>query len=86
MSVQTSRRYVVEALFLGLGVLLTPTDAWAYVDPGTGSYLFQLAAAGLLAGIYTMRSYWRALAATFRGRGASESMPNASDPGRNDLD
>ena len=29
-------------------VLTTPWEALAYIDPGTGSYLFQLAAAGLL--------------------------------------
>ena len=39
-------------------VLLSPSDAWAYIDPGTGSYLFQLLIAGGLAGLYTFRRYW----------------------------
>ena len=47
-------------------LLLTPSYAWAYVDPGTGSYLFQLAAAGFLAGAYTLRRYWHALTTTMR--------------------
>ena len=47
-------------------LLLTPSYAWAYVDPGTGSYLFQLAAAGFLAGAYTIRRYWHALTTTMR--------------------
>ena len=46
--------HVVLALVF---VAVTASDAWAYIDPGTGSYLFQVAAAGLLAGIYTMRRY-----------------------------
>ena len=86
MSAHTPSRYVTDTLFLGLAVLLTPSYAWAYVDPGTGSYLFQLAAAGLLAGVYTMRGYWRALVDTFLGRGATESVPQTTDPRRNDLD
>ena len=52
-------------------VAVTPSDAWAYVDPGTGSYLFQIAAAGILAGMYTLRRYWYALTSALRGRGAS---------------
>ena len=54
-------------LALGL-VVLTPTEALAYVDPGTGSYLFQLAAAGFLAGTFTLRRYWDAVKSRFRGK------------------
>ena len=46
-------------LFCSLILLLSPSDAWAYIDPGTGSYLFQLVIAGGLAGLYTLRRYWR---------------------------
>jgi hypothetical protein len=54
---------------LCLGILLaTPSDAWAYVDPGTGSYLFQLAIAGFLAAAYTLRTQWHALKTMIRGR------------------
>jgi hypothetical protein len=64
------------ALALGL-VAVTPTDAWAYVDPGTGSYLFQLAAAGFLAGLFTIRRYWGAVKARFGGR--QPSVPPGSE-------
>jgi hypothetical protein len=64
------------ALTLGM-VILNPSYAWAYIDPGTGSYLFQLMAAGLLAGLYTMRGYWNALTRTLRGRFASSSRSGA---------
>jgi hypothetical protein len=57
------------AILLALGlVVLTPTEALAYVDPGTGSYLFQLAAAGFLAGTFTLRRYWDAVKSRFRGK------------------
>jgi hypothetical protein len=64
------------ALALGL-VILNPSYAWAYIDPGTGSYFFQLMAAGLLAGLYTMRGYWNVLTRTLRGRLASSNRPVA---------
>ena len=63
-------------VLLAVGFVLTvPTEALAYVDPGTGSYLFQLAAAGLLAGMFTLRRYWDLLKSSFR-RGSSPSGTN----------
>lgn len=35
-----------------------------YVDPGTGSYLFQIALAGFLGALFTLRSFWKGI----RGR------------------
>jgi hypothetical protein len=58
-------------------LLLAPSDAWAYVDPGTGSYLFQLAVAGLVAGAYTIRRYWDGIKRLFRGR--STPSPGGAD-------
>ncbi len=49
-------------------VAVTASDAWAYIDPGTGSYLFQVAAAGLFAGVYTLRRYWSLLTRSLRSR------------------
>jgi hypothetical protein len=62
-----------HVILLVLGFVLTaPGEALAYVDPGTGSYLFQLAAAGLLAGIFTLRRYWELVkSALRRGQGSS---------------
>ncbi len=65
MSVKRNGAWLLT-LAVGL-VMTTPTDAWAYVDPGTGSYLFQLAAAGFLAGMFTLRRYWDAVKARFGG-------------------
>jgi hypothetical protein len=61
--------------FLALAfAAVTPAEALAYVDPGTGSYLFQLAAAGLLAGMFTIRRFWDALKSRFR----NETAPGRS--------
>jgi len=34
-------------------------DAHAYIDPGTGSYLLQLMAAGLFGLAFTIKIFWR---------------------------
>jgi len=58
-----------EPSVLALAILLvTPVDAWAYVDPGTGSYLFQVLIAGGLAATYTFRRYWDALKSAVQGK------------------
>ena len=67
-----------HVVLLTLGFVLTvPVQALAYVDPGTGSYLFQLAAAGLLAGMFTLRRYWEVMKSAFRrGPGAHDHTPS----------
>jgi hypothetical protein len=60
--------------------LLLPADAWAYVDPGTGSYFFQLAAAALLAGTYMARQWLATLVgfvARMAGRGGTATAGDA---------
>jgi hypothetical protein len=64
-----ARHSAFEVAILAVGlVAVTPTDAFAYVDPGTGSYLFQLATAGLLAGAFTIRRYWESVKTMLRGQ------------------
>ncbi len=49
-------------LAVGLGVLLAasaPQDAHAYLDPGTGSVILQVVAAGVLGALFTFKSYIR---------------------------
>jgi len=73
-----SRHSITGLAALSLALLcVTPLDAWAYIDPGTGSYLFQLGLAAVLAGLYTVRRQWYALVSVFRGRTdrASVSVP-----------
>ena len=40
-------------------------DAYAYLDPGTGSLFFQSAIASIAGGIYLIKSYWHLLKAKF---------------------
>ena len=40
-----------------LAVMASP--AYAYIDPGTGSYAFQITIAALLSGLIFIRQLWR---------------------------
>lgn len=41
--------------------LIFPKDSFAYLDPGSGSYLLQILLAGLLAASLTLKTFWRNL-------------------------
>ena len=50
---------LTTSLLLWLFVhLLLPSRAYAYLDPGSGSYLLQIAIASLLGGILALRLFW----------------------------
>lgn len=60
--------------FLGL---LFPTDAYAYLDPGTGSLLIQSIIAAVAAAGYAVRTNWDRLTRLFRG---SRQAQDPEDP------
>ncbi len=39
-------------------LLLFPSVAYCYLDPGTGSYLIQILAAVLFGGIFVLKTFW----------------------------
>ena len=56
---------VLAALTL-VFVLLQPSPALAYLDPGTGSFLFQAITAGVITGLFVLRSTWARIRERFR--------------------
>jgi hypothetical protein len=47
---------------VGLLILLNmiyPARAFSYLDPGTGSYAFQILLASILTGLYTIKIFWK---------------------------
>lgn len=64
----TSLRIACSLLAVSfLIVLLLNCSAEAYIDPGTGSYVFQLLIAGLLGAAFTAKVFWRRIAAFLTG-------------------
>lgn len=47
--------------------LLFPPPTYAYIDPGTGSYILQVVIAGLLGALVSLRIYWARIKAFFKG-------------------
>ena len=57
-----------------LGILLClfqvfalPTDAFAYLDPGSTSFLLQAVLAGIVSGLVAVKLYFRRIVSFFRG-------------------
>ncbi len=65
---------VLLGLFCALAVLLmTPTTAHAYLDPGTGSQVFQLLLAAFVGISFTAKMFWNQIVDFFTsGRGSDE--------------
>ena len=45
-------------LWVAAGALLFPLDAYGYIDPGTGSYVFQIIIAAFVAVSFAVKVYW----------------------------
>ena len=56
---------------------MTAPLVFAYLDPGTGSYLLQLTLAGLLGASYAVKHFWSRLKGIFT-RGRSSVPDDAS--------
>jgi len=48
--------------------MLLPQTAFAYLDPGTGSYIFQVLVATLIGGLFTVKMYWQKIKNFFISR------------------
>ena len=46
-------------ILFALFYLLFSRTAYAYLDPGTGSYILQLFIAALLGGLFAVKIFWR---------------------------
>lgn len=45
--------------------LLLPAPVYAYLDPGTGSYIFQLIIGFVLAGLFAIKAFWKNIKSVF---------------------
>jgi hypothetical protein len=53
--------------------LIAPSDAQAYLDPGTGSYLIQAVVAVVMGGVFTLKLYWSKVKSFFKSGSANEA-------------
>jgi len=57
---------------IAAGTLLLWDEAFAYIDPGTGSLLLQWLIGMVLAGFAVLNLYWQRLKGFFSGKSGSE--------------
>jgi len=60
---------------LGL-FIISPSAAQAYLDPGSGSLLFQLLIGGILSGLFAIKLYYKKIKLFFKKRSASPNKEN----------
>ncbi|MCA9396280.1 MAG: hypothetical protein KC649_03840 [Candidatus Omnitrophica bacterium] len=46
--------------------LFSVNRAYAYIDPGSGSYLFQLLIAGIMGSLFAVKTFWHKITAFFK--------------------
>jgi membrane protease YdiL (CAAX protease family) len=51
---------------LALFFFFFPANAYAYLDPGTGSYLLQIALAALVGALFAIRLFWSRIKSFFK--------------------
>lgn len=61
-------------------LVLTPRDAHAYLDPGTGSFLLQMLIAGVVGALYYIRVSWARIKGYFGGTKATATPEPAAIP------
>lgn len=74
----------VVALALVFQVALV-ADANAYLDPGTGSFIFQMIIAMVLGSAFALKTYWQRIKAMF-GRKSATPPEKGSEPEKDEGD
>ena len=58
-------RNFIDASLICILFLFVTSEAHAYIDPGTGSYIFQLVIAALLGALFALKVFWNNVKAFF---------------------
>ena len=65
-----------------LALVLLPSPAWAYLDPGTGSIILQVLLGGVGGGLVILRLYWGQMKGLFSRK--PRETPQAADDDRSE--
>ena len=70
---------ITTVVALALVCLTFPRPAYAYLDPGTGSYILQLILASLLGAAFAVKLFWKNIKAFFKGLFSSEGEQDEAE-------
>ena len=59
MKQQRTRKFFYSLILTIVVQMFFLQNAFAYLDPGTGSYIFQVLIAVFIGGLYTIKIYWQ---------------------------
>jgi hypothetical protein len=62
-----------------LTLFLFPPPAHAYLDPGTGSYIIQVALAAFVGAAFAVRLFWGRIKAFFKRSSSKQEVDNLDD-------
>jgi hypothetical protein len=83
--VMKRKRFMSEAiscaLLAVLASLLLVREAYAYLDPGTGSYILQILIAGLFGVLFMLKVFWGRIVGFF-SKGSPELEAPVQEPGQ----
>ena len=68
------KRLLTVGFLVMLLYLVFPSSAYAYLDPGTGSYIFQLLIAGIVGLLFLVKVYWQRIKLFFTGLFSKDSQ------------
>ncbi len=69
----------ISAIALAVA-FLAPVAALAYIDPGTGSYVIQLAIAAFVGVMFSVRIFWKKIVRLFKKGGPEEPKVDDKPP------
>ena len=52
-------KFILKVIFLFIFYVITAKRAYAYLDPGSGSFMFQLLVGAILGGLFTIKIYFK---------------------------
>lgn len=64
---------------LTLCIVFFPANAHAYLDPGTGSYILQLALAAIVGAMFAIRLFWGRIKAFFKRLFSRQEMDDQDE-------
>ena len=59
MKQQGTRNFFYSLILTIVVQIIFLQNAFAYLDPGTGSYIFQVLVVVFIGGLYTIKTYWQ---------------------------
>jgi hypothetical protein len=80
------KRVLAICFFVTFLYFVFPSFAHAYLDPGTGSYIFQLIMAGIVGLLFALKIYWKRIKSFFTGLFSRDSEAAGSESGGGEQD